>query len=604
MPGITGIIRRQPYEGAEKDLNLMIEAMRHEKFYCSGQYTNKALGICVGWVGHQGSFSDCLPIWNEQKDVCLIFCGETFNSKEDAESLKLRGHQFEAGNASYLVHLYEENGLEFVKKLNGWFSGILLDLRARRVILFNDRYGMNRIYFHQNDNEFIFASEAKALLKVRSALREIRRAGLADYLRLGLVVGDKTLFRDISLLPGAAAWSFEDSVTPKKHCYFHLSEWEEQPRIAHKEFCERFADTVTKIVPRYIAGPQPVALALTGGLDTRMIAAALHASRLSLPCYTFGGAWGELVDIRKARQIAAIWAQPHKAIKIDDTFFKKFHELAQRSVYLSDGTHHAFGAHDVYLNQIARQIAPIRLTGKFGSEIIRATRLIRWNKRHDNDFSHNGVRADTDLDHGPNHKHPLSSMAFEEIPWYQAGGVAVEQSQVTLRTPYLDNDLVKLMFRVDSQVRSGGQLQPRYIKETAPELSTILTNFGALGNGGPLAAKLRYPFYRARFKMEYYYLFATPHWFTRIDRKLEKLHLERFLAGREKFEGYRIWIKTSVADFVVQTLSNPNAYYVQFFDRKSVERMVACHLAGTHNYVEPINKVLTVELICSSLLKL
>ena len=116
------------------------------------------------------------------------------------------------------------------------------------------------------------------------------------------------------------------------------------------------------------------------------------------------------------------------------------------------------------------------------------------------------------------------------------------------------------------------------------------------------AAKIRYLFYRALFKMEYYYLFATPHWLTRIDRKLENLHLEKIVAGREKFEGYRIWIKTHLGDFIKQTLSNPNAHYVEFFDPKSVQRMVTRHLAGTHNYLNEINKVLTIELVCASLI--
>ena len=85
--------------------------------------------------------------------------------------------------------------------------------------------------------------------------------------------------------------------------------------------------------------------------------------------------------------------------------------------------------------------------------------------------------------------------------------------------------------------------------------------------------------------------------------KEELLKLERLFAGREKFEGYRIWIKTKLSDFIWQTLSNPQASYTQFFDRRLVERMVTGHSAGTHNYLNEINKVLTVELIYSSLLK-
>src|SRR5205085_261583 len=114
-----------------------------------------------------------------------------------------------------------------------------------------------------------------------------------------------------------------------------------------------------------------VALSLTAGLDTRVIMAALQAQRRSFPCYTFGGAWGETFDIRTARKLAAIDHQPYQAMKIGEEFLRSFGHYAERSVYLSDGTHDAFGAHDVYFNELAREIAPIRLTGKLGSEIVR-----------------------------------------------------------------------------------------------------------------------------------------------------------------------------------------------------------------------------------------
>ena len=62
--------------------------------------------------------------------------------------------------------------------------------------------------------------------------------------------------------------------------------------------------------------------------------------------------------------------QTHEAIRIGDGFFKEFGNFARRTIYISDGTHDAIGAHDLYFNQVARQLAPIRLTGKFGSEVV------------------------------------------------------------------------------------------------------------------------------------------------------------------------------------------------------------------------------------------
>src|SRR5947209_6886931 len=107
-----------------------------------------------------------MPVWNEKRDVCLVFSGEDFTDRSELEKLRARGHVFDLENASYLVHLYEEHGVKFLEKLNGGFCGVLADLREEKVLLFNDRYGLNRLYYHENDRGLFFASEAKALLKV------------------------------------------------------------------------------------------------------------------------------------------------------------------------------------------------------------------------------------------------------------------------------------------------------------------------------------------------------------------------------------------------------------------------------------------------------
>src|SRR5215813_6969670 len=117
MPGITGIISKAPVE--ERDIDRMIECMVHEPFYTSGKYINKKIGIYVGWVCHSGSFSDCMPIWNGTKDICLIFSGEDFTGLNEIQHLRSRGHGFESKDASYLVRLYEEMGLGFIERLNG-----------------------------------------------------------------------------------------------------------------------------------------------------------------------------------------------------------------------------------------------------------------------------------------------------------------------------------------------------------------------------------------------------------------------------------------------------------------------------------------------------
>lgn len=596
MPGIVGIIRRHSYEGIDRDLRLMVESMRHETFYVGNQYVNQEIGLYVGWLSHPRSLGEFMPLISPDKRLVLIVVGEHFCRS---------GNQFLGDRAHALFRLYRESEDKFFNFLNGWFCGVAVDLNLGKVSLFNDRYGMSRVYIHEGIEEFIFASEAKSLLGIRPSLRVIDPVAFAQYLRFNCVMGNKTLFKGISLLPGASSWEFDGRVVPRKRSYFDFADWEQQPTVDSEEFHQRFEETASRIFPAYMEDTQHVALSLTAGLDTRAILAASRGQERSLPCYTFGGLWGETFDIRAARKLAGICDLPHEIIRINEPFLQEFASYARKSVYISDGTHDALGAHDVYFNQVARNIAPIRLTGKFGSEVVRSRRLIPSRT-----FPHHLVQPwlvpfldeAPSLDHISQQTHPLSRVVAEEIAWYEFGRVSVEQSEVILRTPYMDNDLVKLMYQAAPELRSSRDLQARYVREKDRELSDVPTNMGRVRENGQAMGRVAYGLYWALFKAEFIYLYATPHWLTRLDRKLEKLSPERIVTGRQKFEGYRIWIKTHLADFVREALLNPKAHCTDFFDKAWIARVVERHTAGTHNYLYEINKMLTVELICSSLL--
>ena len=605
MPGIAGIIRKMPHEGIDHELKLMVEAMRHGTDYSGGQYVNPELGLYVGWINHVGSFSDCMPVINRQGDIVLIFQGENFLDDESRSRLKRFGRGGDDSKARYLMDLYQEFGEGFFLRLNGWFSGLIVDLRKSRVTLFNDRFGMGRMYIHEGKDEFIFGSQAKSLLKVRPDLRSIEEESLAEHLRYNCVTKAKTLFKGISLLPPGCCWDFEASVLPKRRHYFNFSDWENQTALQPDQFYQTFSETVSRVFPRYARGANPVAFSLTAGLDTRMILAALQEGNRSAPCYTFGGEWGELFDVSVARKIAKVNNQPFEAITIDGRFLTRFPEFSRRAIYGSDGTHDAFGAHDVYFNETARKVAPIRLTGKFGSEVVRIRRLMPSLTYPSGLLQPSltslveGLPSYAEIN--PN-GHPLTRVVCQEIPWHEFGRVAIEQSEITLRTPYMDNELVKLMYQAPPEVRTAGRVQEQYVRDKSRELSTIATNMGKFACNNRMITKLLYEAARALFKVEYIYLFATPHWLTRVDRALAKLRLEKILSGRQKWEGYRLWIKTHFSEFIQGMLLNPQANYTRHFEKRTVERMVRGHVAGTHNYLSEINRALSLELIYSTLL--
>ena len=112
------------------------------------------------------------------KRFVLIIVGEHHSEHSKVSSPGTDGGL--EGTAQDLLRRCEESEAGFLS-LNGWFR-TAIDLTLRKVTLFNDRYAMSRIFFHEGKDEFIFASEAKSLLRVRPALRAIESGALAQFL--------------------------------------------------------------------------------------------------------------------------------------------------------------------------------------------------------------------------------------------------------------------------------------------------------------------------------------------------------------------------------------------------------------------------------------
>ena len=589
MPGIVGVIGKGSRGKNEHDLHEMIDCMMHEPFYKKGHYIDEALGVYVGWTCHQDSFADCMPATNEKKDVVLLFTGEHFADQPSAQDYR----------ASALVRRYEVEGEAFVKGLNGWFSGLLIDSRQSKVILFNDRYAMQRIYFNEGRDTFLFGSEAKSLLRIRPELRQLDMQGLGELISCNCVLEGRTIFPKITLLPGAAMWTWEKGLGLAKHRYFDANEWESLPPLDEKSFSSRLSDTVRAVIPRYFREKGRVGMSLTGGLDSRMMMACLNPLPGELPCYTFGGK-KDMLDITIARKIAEVCGQTHKVLRIGPAFFSDFPSLAEKTIYVTDGTLDVSSTHDMYFNKLAREIAPIRVTGKFGSEVIRDHTMFNAG-RYGGGLFHpdlqsciaKAVGTLDDVKKG----HRLSIAVFKDFPWREYSKIALEQSQSIFRSPYMDNDLVELMYQAPADFRSSNQPQRRIIREGDPKLSAIISDRGYGEQTNPLVSKFLELYYYALFKADYTYVYALPHWLTRLDTILMSINGGRpLVGGSQKFEYYRIWYRRELSNYVKDVLLDPKTLTRPYFDKKFLEMIVHTHTKGTRNYMSEITKAMSLEL--------
>src|SRR5438128_5552207 len=595
MPGIVGIISKHgPSTEWRSMIHSMVKCMTHEAFYVSGTYINEELGLSSGWACHKGAFGDCLPIWNEKKDICLLFSGEDFADQAGTDALKTRGHEFASDDASYLVHLYEEVGCAFLEKINGWFSGALLDLREQTVDLFNDRYGVNRIYYHEDASGFYFSSEAKALLRVLPGTRQLDLRSLGEVICCEAVLQNRSLFSGISLLPPGSAWVFSRGEPVKKKTYFKQEAWESQPELSESDFYEKLKETWTRVLPRYFRGKQSIGLSLTGGVDSRMILAWAPRLPGTLPCYTWGGKYRDCADVKIARRAAKLCQQPHSTILVGAEFLSQFHDLAEKAVYISDGTMDITGSIDLYVQRLARRIAPVRLNGVCGGEILRRLVMFKPSPLQQGLFDPELARSFLEASAtyaGELQGHRLSFTSFKQAPWYMASKFTVERSQVTYRTPYFDNDLVALAYQTPAKLLHNGPAL-RLIADGNPALGKIGTDRGLAFRSIPGVNRAQHWYQEFTFKAEYAYDYRMPQWLARLDHAFAPLHLERLFIGRHKFHHFRVWYRDELSRRLKEMLLDSEARSRAYLHAGCLEKMLKDHMDGRRNYTFEIHKIL------------
>jgi asparagine synthase (glutamine-hydrolysing) len=595
LPGIVGIVTNRPRAAAESELNQMLESLRHESFYTAGTWSDPAQGIYVGWVAREGSFAAPMPLQNERGDITLVFSGEEFPEPGTIAALRAAGHAVAPDGPSYLVHRYEEEP-DFPKRLNGRFHGLVADRARGTAMLFNDRYGLQRLYYHEAKDSFYFAAEAKAILKVRPELRATDPRGLGEFIVCGCVLENRTLFQDIHVLPPGSAWTFRGGTLEKKTRYFDPREWEGLEPLKPEEYYGHLRDVFVKNLPRYFEGQEQLGVSLTGGLDTRIIMAWRNPKPNTLPCYTFGSMYRDNEDVKLARRVAKICGQSHEVFTTGEEFLSRFAHYAERTIYLTDACVDLGRSPDLYVNERARLIAPVRIVGTYGSEMLLHAVMFKANDPMAGLFQKDllpQIQKATATYDASRRGHPVTFIAFRQSPWHHYGVLGLEQTQVGVRTPYLDNEVVQTVYKSPGPVVFNEEGRLRLIREGNPALAQLRTDRGLGDQKKPVTHALL----EFLFKAEYAYDYGMPQWVAQVDHMFSALHLERIWLGRHKPFHFRVWYRDQLANYVREMLLDSRSLSRPYLNPDAVRTIVNGHLKGNRNYTTEIHRLLTLELV-------
>jgi asparagine synthase (glutamine-hydrolysing) len=194
-------------------------------------------------------------------------------------------------------------------------------------------------------------------------------------------------------------------------------------------------------------------------------------------------------------------------------------------------------------------------------------------------------------------EHPVTFAAFRQSPWYHYGILSLEQSQLTVRSPFLDDDFVRTVYRAPKSAAGNGDLRLRLIANGNPALARIRSDRGVVADSEHRSGGMTRRLLEFSFKAEYAYDYGMPPWLAKIDHAFSPFHFERLFLGRHKLSHFRIWYRDTLAEYVREMLLDSRSLSRPYLDRKRVEAIVQDHTSGKQNYTSAIHKLLSLELL-------
>lgn len=219
--------------------------------------------------GHQ-------PMYNSDGNLCITFNGEIFNYVELREELIAKGRVFATtSDTEVLLQLYEEEGDDFVLRLNGQWAFAIWNAREGKLFLSRDRLGVRPLFYTQVAGQFVFASEVKSVMAHPAVPRRLDLRGLSQTFRFWHTVAPRTAFEGIrELPPGCSINVAHGKVAVKK--YWELAfdgEEHGNAKTSADDYVEQLQELLVEAIRVRLRADVPVGAYLSGGLDSSLITA-------------------------------------------------------------------------------------------------------------------------------------------------------------------------------------------------------------------------------------------------------------------------------------------------------------------------------------------
>jgi len=605
MPGIAGIVNGNiNTDHKELLVERMLNAITHYDFYTTSHYVDEC---CALGSVDLSIMNDRRTIYTKDSTLLGVMDGEILNNDDLARELFPNGCGVSLNNDLELsLYLYKIHGRDFVKKLNGSFTIAVMDKKNRRLLIVNDRYGLRPLYYANFKNKFLFCSEVKGILKDSDFDKEIDEASVADFFSFGYILGDKTFFKHVKILPPASILTYQDGKVSVEQ-YWDFEYKEDYKSSTLHDYFEEFAFLLHQAVNRCIKAGNVIGVPLSGGLDSRMIVGMIDKKYLPIHTFTYG--LPECNDLIFARRVSEEIGTLHHEVILR---CENFNEYIRKGIFFTDGMISCIHFQTMSILDEMKERVQVALGGILGDVTSgdhlrrslfsindRSTLLYALCKYHDiigedirrllfsnsyyqkiktipvESVRHSLIKANAGLSANICDYFDIRERQRRFINY---GNINL-RSKVEVRTPFFDNDLIDFYLALPPDLRIAQMLYKEVFKRKMPNLAKVPRQSTEL------------PINCSRFQEVLKRAGNVAKW------KVERLfHGKVKFPNRKKPTDYDGWFRTCLKDFIEKTLFSKEALSREYFNHGFIRSLTDAHMSGKTNYSHLIGCLVTFEL--------
>lgn len=598
MPGIVGIFSPDGVStGGKASFHSMHKSLRHVSLPVLTRFELPNLLLGRADLGPFRSTP------KERGDLIAFMWGEFLNPPMERREL-LRDSAFDGipDDVDLLIGLFSAKRHDFARYLRGSFNAFVINKHLKTLTIVNDRFGFRPLYYYRAENELIFASEVKAILRYYRMAKTVNPAGLADFFDFGYLTGNKTFFNGIEMCPPATVISFEQgNVTKTK--YWNLVFNDSDNSLKENDYVDQLAQAIKDSVEANTQGDFRFGLPLSGGLDSRTIAACVPKEKYPIRIYTWG--MPNSPEVHVAKKVTEKLGLKHfNTHRTPEHLVENF----ERSVVMTDGMipgnlplgnflfAHAFVSHvDVCLDgmqaicvvaplgQIDRETFFEKIMAPLSRDVLRTI----LTDCHYKAFTELGILSKRELEKTNTELDPLNRFHYFDVVEKQrrldAFGCVVKRNFVEVRSPLFDYPIIDVVQGIPPELRKQRYIYHKAFCRISPELARIKN----VGTTVPV---------------------CYPQWLQNLGRIRKGVKWRMYKALYEKAGinynrhnlcdwgiDYEYWYyeSTAIRNFVRQILASENVKKCEHLNSKGVEQILDAHFAGKGNYTDIINRMLT-----------